>query len=444
MKVLTFKGGIHPHYCKDISIREPLREAPLPRIAEVPLSQHIGAPNKPLVKKGDVVEEGQLIGESDSFVSSPIHAPISGKVLDIKKTFHPALGPTPAVFIERDEEKPLKKYKEQDIETLSAQDMIQKVRSAGIVGMGGAAFPTHVKLSVPEGKKIETLIVNGAECEPYLTCDHVVMTRKTEEILKGIEILSRILEPENIIIAVEDNKKAAYFAFKKKIKDSSRKALSKIRVVLLKTKYPQGGEKQLIKAIARREVPPGKLPIDIGFLVQNVGTIYAIYEAVYFDKPLIERVVTISGDCMHRPGNYLIRVGATIKDIVESYGIELHTDPKKIIVGGPMMGFSEPTMDVPILKNTSGVLFLSDKVAETFEEAQCIKCGKCVDVCPVSLVPTDIMKHVKKEYWDNMEDLYLSDCMECGSCMYTCPARIPLVQYIKEGKAIVAKNKRNE
>lgn len=441
MKVLTFKGGIHPRYCKDISIREPLREAPLPHIAAVPLSQHIGAPNSPLVKKGDVVEEGQLIGDSESFISSPVHAPISGKVLDIKKAFHPALGPTPAIFIERDEEKPPKKYKEQDIETLSAKDMIQKVRSAGVVGMGGAAFPTHVKLSVPEGKKIETLIVNGAECEPYLTCDHVMMTRKTDEILKGIEILSRILEPENIIIAVEDNKKAAYFAFKKKIKESTHKALSKIRVVLLKTKYPQGGEKQLIKAIARREVPPGKLPLDIGFLVQNVGTIYAVYEAVYFNKPLIERIVTISGDCMHRPGNYLIRVGATIKDIVESYGIEVFDPPKKIIVGGPMMGFSEPTMDVPILKNTSGVLLLSEKVARTFEETQCIKCGKCVDVCPVNLVPTDVMKHVKKEYWDNMEDLNISDCMECGACTYTCPARIPLVQYIKEGKAVTAKKK---
>lgn len=442
MKALTFKGGIHPNYSKDISIREPLREAPLPHVAVVPLSQNMGAPNKPVVKKGDKVEEGQLIGESDSFISSPVHAPVSGKVLDVKKAFHPTLGPVPAVYIERDQSKDPKKYAEQDVESLSREDLIAKVKDAGIVGMGGAAFPTHVKLSVPKGKKIETLIINGAECEPYLTCDHVVMTRRTEGILKGIEIIAKILDPKNIFIAIEDNKKAAYFAFKKKIKESAHKDIAKIRVVSLKTKYPQGGEKQLINAISRREVPPGKLPLDIGFMVQNVGTVYAIYEAVYFNKPLIERIVTISGDCMNRPGNYLIRVGATIKDIVDSYGIELCAEPKKIIAGGPMMGFAQPTMDVPILKSTSGVLFLSEKIAKTFEETQCIKCGKCVDVCPVNLVPTDIMKHIKKDYWDNMDMLNITDCMECGSCAYTCPARIPLVQYIKEGKEEAAKSKR--
>lgn len=442
MKALTFKGGVHPPYSKDISIREPRRKAPLPNMAVVPLSQHIGAPNQALVKKGDEVEEGQLIGDSDSFISASVHAPVSGKVLDIKKAFHPALGPVPAIFIQRDETKEPKKYIEQDVESLSPKEMIAKVKNAGIVGMGGAAFPTHVKLSVPEGKKIETLIINGAECEPYLTCDHVVMTRKTEEILLGIEIIAKILEPENIFIAIEDNKKAAYFAFKKKIKESARKDTSRIRVVSLKTKYPQGGEKQLVKAISRKEVPPGKLPLDIGFMIQNVGTVYAIYEAVYFNKPLIERIVTISGDCMLRPGNYLIRVGATIKDIVDIYGIELYKEPKKIISGGPMMGFAQPSIDAPILKSTSGILLLSEKIAKTYEESQCIKCGKCAEVCPVNLVPTDIMRHAKKEYWDNMETLNIADCMECGSCCYICPARIPLIQYIKEGKAVVAKAKR--
>jgi electron transport complex protein RnfC len=442
MKALTFRGGIHPQYHKDISIREPLREAPLPNVAVIPLSQHIGAPNEPLVKKGDYVGEGQVLGKSSSFVSSPVHSPIYGKVIDVKKAFHFTLGPALSVFVERDKEKKARQYVERDVENLSARELIEKIRDAGIVGMGGAAFPTHVKLSVPKGKKIETLIINGAECEPYLTCDHILMTRKTQEILKGVAIVIKILQPKNTYIAIEDNKKAALFAFQKAIKESAHKDISRIRVAPLKTKYPQGGEKQILTAISGREVPPGKLPLDIGFLVQNVGTIYAIYKAVYFDKPLIERIVTISGDCLNRPGNYLIKVGATIRDIVEQYGVELYKSPKKIIIGGPMMGFAQPHIDTPVLKNTSGILFLSAQQARDFEEGQCIRCAKCVDVCPVNVLPTEIMKNVKKGYWDRMESLCVNDCMECGACAYSCPARIPLVQYIKEGKvALAAKNK---
>lgn len=439
MRELTFPGGVHPPYSKGISIREPLREAPLPTTAIVPLSQHIGRPNEPVVKKGDYVEEGQLLGSTSAFISAPVHSPIFGTVKEIRKAFHPGLGPVMSVVIERDKEKHPKQYtgKDVDIDSASAEELVQKVKDAGIVGMGGAAFPTHVKLSVPEGKKIENLIINGAECEPFLTCDHVVMTRKTQEILKGIEVLIKILNPERTYIGIEDNKKAAFFAFQKAIKKATRKAVSQIQLVSLHTKYPQGGEKQLIKAISKREVPPGKLPLDIGFLVQNVGTVNAIYEAVYMDKPLIERVVTISGDCINRPGNYLIRVGATIKDIVEQYGIELYRDPKKIIVGGPMMGFAQPIMEVSVLKSTSGILFLSDNYVKDYPEEQCIKCAKCVDVCPVRLLPTEIMKNVKNGNWDEVEELCAPDCMECGACAYSCPARIPLVQYIKEGKAVL-------
>lgn len=442
MKSLTFPGGIHPPYFKDISIREPLRVAALPKTVIIPLSQHIGAPCEAVVAKGDEVEEGQIIGKSASFVSASVHASVSGKVTDVKKSFHPALGPTMSVFIERDEEKQPKTYTEQDGETLTPQELIEKVKAAGIVGMGGAAFPTHVKLSVPEGKKIETLIINGAECEPYLTCDHVVMTRKTAEILKGIEILIRILEPENTYIAIEDNKKASLFAFQKLIRESTHKEISNIKVVPLQTKYPQGGEKQLIKAISGREVPPGKLPLDIGFLVQNAGTIYAIYEAVYFDKPLTDRVVTFSGDCIERPGNYLIKIGTPLKDIIEGYGLEFSKTPQKIIVGGPMMGFAQPHEETSILKNTSGVLFLSEDTAKDLEESPCVRCAKCVDVCPMNLSPTDIMRNVKAKRWENVDAQYVSDCMECGSCTFMCPARIPLVQYIKEGKAILARKRK--
>ena len=442
MKSLTFKGGVHPSYFKDISIREPLREAPLPKVAVVPLSQHIGAPNEPLVQKGDVVEEGQTIGKSDSFVSAPVHSPVYGKVIDVKKAFNPTLGPALSVFIERDESKEERKYTEQDAESFSSEELIKKIKEAGVVGMGGAAFPTHVKLSVPENKKIDTLIINGAECEPYLTCDHVLMTRRTVEILRGIEILIKVIQPEETHIAIEDNKKAAIFAFQKAIKESTHKYLSDIKVVQLKTKYPQGGEKQLVSAITGREVPPEGLPLDIGCIVQNVGTAKAVYDAVHFNKPLIERIVTVSGDCINRPGNYHLRIGATIKDIVEQYGIELAKDPKKVIVGGPMMGFAQPHMDVPVLKSTSGILFLSEKAAKDLEEKTCIKCAKCVDVCPVNLLPTDIMKNVKREKWSEMDQLYVTDCMECGACSYICPARIPLVHYIKEGKEVYSKQVR--
>ncbi|MDP8299629.1 MAG: electron transport complex subunit RsxC, partial [Candidatus Tantalella remota] len=417
-------------------------EAPLPKVAVVPLSQHIGAPNQPLVAKGDIVEEGQLLGKVDSFVSAPVHSPVCGTVTDIKKAFHPVFGPVMSVFIQRDETKGRKTYAEQDVEAFSPEDIIEKVKNAGIVGMGGAAFPTYVKLSVKESKKeIDTLIINGAECEPYLTCDHIIMTRKTQEILKGIELLMQVIEPKNVYIAIEDNKKAALFSFQKAIRESTHKPISKIRVVPLKTKYPQGGEKQLIKAISGREVPPGGLPLDIGFLVQNAATVYAIYEAVYFDRPLIERMVTISGDCLERAGNYLIRVGTTVKEIMESYGLEFACEPSKIIMGGAMMGVAQPQVDVPVLKGTSGILFLSEKASKVFEEGPCLRCAKCVDVCPVRLLPTEIMRNVKKQRWEEVDKLYISDCMECGSCMYECPARIPLVQYIKEGKAAVAGKK---
>ncbi|MFH1664683.1 MAG: electron transport complex subunit RsxC [Candidatus Omnitrophota bacterium] len=439
MKTFTFRGGVHPSYCKDISLREPLREAPLPDTAVIPLSQHIGAPNSPLVKKGDVVEEGQILGKSDSFISAPVHSSVPGRVVDIKKAHHPALGPVLSVFIERDKNKEPKKYRIKDAGNLTSAEIVAKVKEAGIVGMGGAAFPTHVKLNVPAGKKVDVLIINGAECEPYLTCDHALMTRKTHEILKGIELIDKVLSPGAIYIAVEDNKKAAAFAFQKMMAETSYGISAPVSVAVVRTKYPQGGEKQLIKALSGREVPPGKLPIDIGILVQNVGTVYAVYEAVYYDKPLIERIVTISGDCMYRPGNYLVRVGSTIRDIVERYGIELYADPAKIISGGPMMGIAQPHLDVPLLKNTSGILFLSKKGASVFDEQQCIRCAKCVDVCPVRLVPTDIIRNVKKQRWEEVKELNIADCVECGACTYTCPARIPLIQYIKQGKAAIPK-----
>lgn len=439
MKLLTFPGGIHPKYNKAISIREPLREGPLPDRVIIPFSQHTGAPNEPLVKKGDYVEEGQVIGTSPSFISSPVHSSVFGTVKEIHKEFHPVLGPSLSAVIERDKEKEARTYSEAQITDLDSEALIGRIRESGLVGMGGAAFPTHVKLSPPEGKRIDTLIINGAECEPYLTCDHVLMTRKTAEILKGIELIIGILNPDRTFIAVEDNKKASYFAFQNLIKTDKRSAIREIKLALLKTKYPQGGEKQLIKAITGREVPPGKLPLDVGCLVQNTGTIFAVYEAVYCNKPLIERIITLSGDCLEKPGNYRVKVGTSLKDIIESCGIKFEKEPAKIIFGGPMMGISQPDIDVPILKGSSGALFFSEKLARDLEEGPCVRCAKCIDVCPMHLSPTNMVKNGKKHLWDAMEELRVADCMECGSCSYICPARIPLVQYIKEGKSALRK-----
>lgn len=439
MKRVTFPGGIYPPHRKEESLSEPLVSVDCPEEVIIPLSQHIGAPCKAIVKKGDRVREGQLIAQSDSFISAVIHSSVSGEVIKIEKKPHPVLGAYSAVVIKTDENYEKQLYETAREEPLEPEDIIARVKEAGVVGMGGAAFPTHVKLSVPEGKSVDTLIVNGAECEPYLTCDHALMKRKASELLEGIKLLDKVLRPENIYIAVEDNKKAAAFSFEELLQKQKGRLKAITRVVLLKAKYPQGGEKQIIKAITGREVPPGGLPLDIGFLVHNIGTVNAIYEAVFFGKPLIERIVTIAGDCVAAPRNCLVRIGTTVRDLVDKRAIELRSSPGKIIFGGPMMGINQTSMDVPVMKGTSGILFMSDKEKMSRQETECIRCAKCVDVCPVNLIPTKIMKTVKHKKWDLTEELNVSDCMECGSCSYACPSRIPLVQYIKEGKFSLSK-----
>jgi len=336
--------------------------------------------------------------------------------------------------------------------------LINIIRNAGIVGLGGAAFPSHVKLNLPKGKSVDTLIVNGAECEPYLTCDHRLMIGKTDKIIKGIYLVAGCLGVKNIFLAVEKNKLSAVFAMEKAIREISRKSSRPkeiprptgvphtairrtgrvgrnipIRVVVLKTKYPQGGEKQLVNALLKREVPPGKLPLDVGAVVQNVGTCLAVYEAVYEGKPLIERCVTLTGTCLKEPGNFVVRLGTPLRDIVEFCG-GFKEPPAKIIVGGPMMGIAQYTLDIPIIKGTTGVIFLSKKEVQLPEELPCVRCARCVDICPVNLLPTEIMRMVKYSRWHRMEELHPSDCIECGACAYACLSKIPLVQYIKLAK----------
>ena len=435
MITMTFKGGVHPPEHKEITVDKKIKKVEAPDIIVLPLTQHIGAPNEPLVKVGDQVKVGQKIAEARAFVSAPVHSSVSGKVKSIEKYFHPVIGKSQAIIIENDKKYETIEFKKIDnVDTLKKEEIVSIIKDSGLVGLGGATFPTHVKLSVPEGKTIDTLVINGAECEPYLTCDHRIMIEKTEEVLKGINIASRALGVKNVFLAIEENKLSAVFTVEKVLQKLNKKfGNTPIKVIVLETKYPQGGEKQLIKAILKREVPPGKLPLDVGVVVQNVGTCFAIYEAVYEGKPLIERALTITGSCVKNSGNFSVRLGTPLREVVNHCG-GFTEEPAKIISGGPMMGIAQYSLDIPIIKGTAGIVFLSKKEVEVAEETPCIRCAKCVDVCPVNLTPTDIMRMVKHSRWHYLDTLYPTDCMECGSCTYMCPSRIPLVQYIKLAK----------
>ncbi|MFH1593450.1 MAG: electron transport complex subunit RsxC [Candidatus Omnitrophota bacterium] len=432
----TFHGGTHLPEYKEFTVDKRIRLVPASSVVSLPLSQHIGAPNVSLVKVNDHVKMGQRIGEAKAFISAPVHATVSGKVKVIKDIFNPVYGKRPAIVIENDREDTMDPLiVDKDPESLSKEDIINIVKDAGIVGMGGAAFPTHVKLNVPKEKTIDTLIINGAECEPYLTCDHRLMIEKTDEILKGAELVAKALGVKSIFIAIEKNKLGAIFIIQKALRELCKRSRhSGTEVIMLKTKYPQGGEKQLIKAVLKREVPPGKLPLDVGVVVQNVGTCFAIYQAAYHKKPLIERCMTLTGSCLKEPGNFIVRIGTSLKDVIEFSG-GFKEAPEKVIIGGPMMGFTQHTLDLPIIKGVTGAIFLSKKEMKLYEETACVRCAKCVDICPVNLMPTEIMRMVKHSRWHYINELYAKDCMECGVCAYICPSRIPLVQYIKLAKA---------
>ena len=432
MRKASFPGGVHPPENK-LTSHISIKEFPIPDEVVIPLQQHIGAPNQPLVKKGDRVFTGTLIGKSEKYISSPIFSSITGVVEDIGNYPHPVLKRAPAIRIRRegeDELDPVIKPPSHP-EELTPEELRRIVWEKGIVGMGGAAFPTHVKLSPPPEKKIDTLIINGAECEPYLTCDERLMIERGEEIVRGVEIIVKILSPKRVIIAIEDNKPEAIEKMRKCVEGKGN-----FEVKELKTKYPQGGEKQLIKALLNREVPSGGLPFDVGVLVQNVGTCLAIFEAVYKGKPLYERVVTVSGQ-VENPGNYKVRLGTAVRKVIEWTG-GWRENGDLVIFGGPMMGIAQSSLDVPVIKGTTGILFLQ---SEKWVEYPCVRCGRCVDVCPVRLIPTQIMKAVKFGNIELLKEYHVLDCIECGSCAYICPAQIPLVQYVKVGKEILRRKK---
>ena len=400
-----------------------------PKKLYLPLKQHIGAVSKEIVKVGEEIEEGQVLAEAGGKVSSCLHSPKKGKVVSIDYFNHPNLGREKAIVIECKEEE--KKYFEREnVNQLSCDDLLRIIKEAGIVGMGGAGFPTYVKLNSP--KRIDTLIINGCECEPYLAGDYRLMVENIEGILKGIEIIAKIIKPERIFFCVEDNKPEAI----KKI--NSILALKKYRLpstqlIVLKSAYPQGGEKQLIYKVTRRKVPPQGLPFDVGCLVHNVATCFSIYEAVYFSKPLIERIVTFAGDALESPKNLWVKIGTLVSELFERGILKFKKEPKKVIFGGPMMGIALKNLDYPILKTTGGVLFLSDEV-DFEEEKNCLHCARCVDVCPMGLVPLEFVKYVKNKEYDRLNDIFIKDCIECGMCSFICPAKIPIVHYIKIGK----------
>jgi electron transport complex protein RnfC len=412
---------------------KPIEKLPLPSRVYIPLSQHLGKICEPRVKIGDSVLTGQRIAEAEAHVYSPIHASLSGKVSSIQDWPHPLLGRCKAIIIEGDGlDKPQAagSRSQAEIDRLTPDEIRNIVFAAGIVGMGGAGFPTHIKLNPP--KPVDTLIINGAECEPYLSGDYRLMIEKTNQILQGIALVARCLGVKQVYIAIEDNKPEAIEQFREQSSEN-REQRTEYRVKVLKSAYPQGGEKQLIKNILGKEVPSGKLPFDIGAVVHNVGTVFAIYEAVYLNKPLYERIVTVTGSCITNPKNILARIGTPIKELIAFCGPLKH-NPYKIIIGGPMMGIAQFTDEVPVIKSTTGVVLLNEEEARAQEEEFCIRCGACVRACPAGLMPCLINLASEKELWTETKAYKALDCIECGLCNYVCPANRRLYQSIKRAK----------
>jgi electron transport complex protein RnfC len=430
------KGGVHPHE-KKLSANRPIQDLTPPALLTIPLNMHLGVPAKPIVNKGDDVKVGQLIARSDGFVSSNIHSSVSGKVTKIDKVTDLSGYKNDTVCIEVKGDEWLETIdRSNDLirdSSLSADEIIKKINDAGIVGMGGAAFPTHVKLTIPRGKKAEYLIINGAECEPYLTADHALMLEKGEELMVGITLLKKVLNVGKAIVGIENNKTDVIEHLERIAKE-----FTGIAVQPLKVKYPQGGEKQLIYALLNRRVPSGGLPIDIGTVVFNVGTTVAVYEAVQKNKPLFERIVTVTGDSVRLPSNLRVRIGTPIKTLIEACG-GLPDDTGKIVCGGPMMGKAVVNIEIPIVKGSSGILIMCEKESKRKEVEACIRCSKCIVACPMSLEPYLLLALSLKQLVERLEIEKVLDCIECGSCSYICPANRPLLDYIRLGKSSVRK-----
>lgn len=435
---LTFKGGIHPDACKEHTNKIPINVLSGSKEHVFLLQQHIGAPAEPIVEIGQKVFVGTKIADSQAFVSCPIHSSVSGTVKSVEKRLAPSGMLVNAIIIENDElyELDSSVQPKGEIEDLSPKEIINIVREAGIVGMGGAGFPTHVKLSPPPEKKIDYVIVNGAECEPYLTSDHRVLIEKTSHVLDGLKAVMKVFGLEKGYIGIEKNKPDAIISVKNMLSEYPG-----IEVKELVTKYPQGSEKQLINAITKREVPVGGLPADVGCVVINVDTARAISRAIRTGMPLVKRIVTVSGDCVKSPANFSVRTGMSIRELFEHAG-GFVKEPAKIIHGGPMMGVAQSSLDVPIIKTSSGILAFSESKAVYSEQTRCIRCGKCVEACPVNLMPLYLNMYAKKGDLDMCDKYNILDCIECGVCSYLCPGRQHPVQNIRFAKQKLIEKKK--
>ncbi len=466
---MRFNGGIHPPYNKELTEGSKIQIGKIPERVVVPLSQHIGLTCEPVVKVGDKVKKGQKIGESPYLangkipVSAPVHTSISGIVASIGPSPHPAGSEVPSISIDSDgtDEWIEGLTEREDYLSIEPEELKHIIYEAGIVGLGGAAFPTHAKLNPPPDKKIRNLILNGAECEPYLTTDHRLMVDRSKDIIQGLKIMMKILSVESAYIGIEENKPDAIEMISEVIEKEptcdigvdvyrdrtglerliSRRKGPTIEVVELETKYPQGAEKQLIKVILGREVPEGGLPMDVGVVVHNVGTAVAVYEAVRYGRPLIERVVTVSGPGIKWPKNLLARIGTPIRQLIEECG-GFVGGPGKVIVGGPMMGVSQYTLDVPVVKGTSGIIVFPREYIESEDSNPCIRCGMCVRACPMKLMPNMIALYAELDMPEEAKRYHPLDCIECGCCAYVCPAKRPLVQLIRYAKREILNKKK--
>lgn len=434
MKLLSFKGGTHPHDNKEHTANKPIKNLTPAKIMVYPMSQHIGAPCDPIVKKGDRVLMGQKIGEAKAFVSVPVHSTVSGTVIAVEPRLHPNGTMVLSVVIENDFKDELvdtiKEYN--DIDLLTKEEKLEIIKEAGIVGHGGATFPAFIKLNPPSDKKIDCCIVNGAECEPYLTSDYRVMLESSDMVISGLLEIMKILGTTKAYIGIENNKPKAIEVMKNAVENHKE-----IEICVLKTKYPQGSEKQLIKAITGREVPSGKLPADVGVVVNNIDTCTAVYNALKLRQPVFHRVVTVAGSAVSEPGNFLVRLGTSFEDILNAAGFD-EQKAKKIIMGGPMMGIAQAGINVPAIKGTSAILAFGEEELTLKEEVNCFRCGKCVENCPMGLVPVQLNSYAKINDTDTCLKYDIMDCVECGVCSFNCPCSNHITQRIKLTKKKIA------
>ena len=437
MAFLTFRGGVHPYDGKELSKEKPVKEFLPGKELVYPLSQHIGAPAQPVVKKGDKVLAGQKIAEMGGFVSAPIHATVSGIVKDLKKVRNNVGAMVDAIIVENDESyETVEFHPVKSLEELSKEEIIARIKEGGVVGMGGAGFPTHVKLSPKEPEKIEYVLVNGAECEPYLTSDYRRMLEQPEWIIGGLKCILKLFDHAKGCICIEDNKPDCIAKITEMVKEEP-----KIEVCTLKTKYPQGAERCLIAAVSGREINSSMLPADAGCVVDNIDTVCAVYRAVMFGEPVMDRIVTVTGDAVADPCNFKVRLGSSFAELLEAAG-GLKQPAEKMISGGPMMGFAMFDYHVPVVKTSSAMLCMSKDEVSANEPSACINCGRCVEACPARLIPSRLATYSEHGQEDLFVKYHGMECVECGCCSYTCPAKRPLTQSVRSMRKTVLANRK--